>query len=172
MELLTVSKKTIIPGVKQYKNLPLFLVEKLLTTILSNEDEELLVEGDSQNFVYDANSDIQVGELLSATVLGVRIKQQEGTIEISLSGNIETADGFQQSCNLYFYMWWDRTQPSPLENQGINRLKPVSIRIHPENLSEKLSDSVFELDLYRKNSSQRQEYLGQGRGYLVFGRTN
>ncbi len=171
MELLTVSKKTIIPSVKQYQNLPLFLVEKLLTTILSSEDEELLVEGDSQSFVYDANSGIQVGKLLSATVLGVRIKQRDGTIEISLSGNIETADGFQQSCNLYFYMWWDRTQPSPLENQGINRLKPVSIRIHPENSSENLSDSLFELDLYRKKSFQRQEYLGQGRGYLVFGRT-
>ncbi len=166
------SKKTIIPNMKQYQNLPLFLVGKLLATILSSKDEELFVEGNSRNFVYDADSSIQVGELLSATVLGVKIKQQEGTIEISLSGNIETAGGFQQSCNLYFYMWWDRTQPSPLENQGINRLKPVSIRIHPENLSENLSDSVFELDLYRKKSFQRQEYLGQGRGYLVFGRTN
>jgi len=172
MELQIDSKKTIIPGTNQYQNLPLFLVGKLLTTILSSEDEELLVEGDSQNFVYDANSGIEVGKLLTATVLGVRIKQQESTIEISLSGKIETADGFRQSCNLYYYMWWDRTQPSPLATQGIHCLKPVSIPIHPENLSEKLSDSVFELDLYRKKSFHRQEYLGQGRGYLVFGRTN
>ena len=172
MKLLTVRKKTILPNTNQHQNLPLFLVRKLLTTILSSEDEKLLVEGSSQNFIYDANSGIEVGAFLTVTVLGIRIKQQESTVEISLSGTIETAEGLQKSCKLYFYMWWDKTQPSPLEDQGINRLKPLSIRIQPEDLSENLSDSVFELDLYRKKSFQQREYLGQGRGYLVIDRSN
>ncbi len=172
MELMPIKKRTIFPGAEQYQNLPLSLVGELLATILSNNNEELLVEGNSQNFIYDAEAGIQIGEMMRATILGVKVKQQENTIEISLNGNIETADSIQQSCNLYFHMWWDHTQTSPLENQGIKRLKPLSLLIHPEDLSETLSDSVFELDLYRRKEFQQQEYLGQGRGYLVFGRTN
>jgi len=169
---MAVSKTSILPRTKQYQNLPLFFVEKLLTTILSDNNKELLVEGDSQNFVYDTKNGIQIGKSIKATIQGVKVKQQKNTIEISLSGSIETAGGFQQSCNLYFYMWWDKTQISPLENRGIKQLKPLSLLIHPKNLSEKLSDSVFELDLYRNTKSQQQEYLEQGRGYLVFGRAN
>jgi hypothetical protein len=137
-----------------------------------NDDEKILVEGNSQKFVYDAEAGIQVGGALRATVSGVKVKQQKSTVEISLNGSIETAEGFQQSCNLYFYMWWDHTQKSPLEKHGTQKLKPQKLSIYPNNLAERLSDSVFELDLYRKEEFQQQEYLGQGRGYLVFGRTN
>ncbi len=173
MELMPVDTGIISPATEQQDNdLPLNLASELLATILSNDDEEILVKGNSKKFVYDAEADFRVGKVLKATVSGVKVKQQKSTIEISLTGNIETAEGLQHNCNLYFYMWWDHTQKSPLENHGIQKLKPQTLFIHSDNLSECLADSVFELDLYRKEESQQQEYLGQGRGYLVFRRTN
>ena len=39
-----------------------------------------------------------------------------------------------------------------------------------KNRSKQLSDSIFELGLYREDLSGQRHYLGQGRGYLVFGR--
>lgn len=171
MELTNLKSRTILPSTGQYKNLPLTFVGKLLTTILTDEGEEIRAEGSSQNFLYDTESGIQIGKSLKANVIEVQVKQQDSTIEINLSGTIETAMGLQQTCNLYFFMWWDHTQTSPLKNHGAQQLKPVSLLIHSPKSSECLSDSVFELDLYRQKVLQQQEYLGQGRGYLVFGRT-
>lgn len=170
MELTTAKSRTILPHTGHHDNLPLTLVGELLAIILSGAEEEILVEGNSQNFVYDAEAGVQAGQTLKGTVLDVKVKQQESTIEISLGGTIETAEGLQQTCNLYFFMWWDHTQTSPLKDHGVQQLKPISLLIHPANVSERLSDSVFELDLYRRKEFRQQEYLGQGRGYLVFGR--
>lgn len=172
MELATVRSRTILPHSGHYENLPLTLVGELLATILSDTEEEILVEGNSQKFLYDAEAGVQIGQSLKASVLEVKVKQQKSTIEINLSGIIENGEGLQQTCSLYFFMWWDHTQTSPLKNHGVQNLKPVSLLIRPENVSERLSDSVFELDLYRRKGFSQQEYLGQGRGYLVFGRTH
>lgn len=172
MELTAVKNKTILPPTKQYENLPLTFIGKLLATILVDEEEDMLVEGSSQNFVYDAETGVQAGKSLKVSIFEVKAKQQESTIEIRLSGIIKTAKGLRQTCNLYFFMWWDHTQTSPLKNHGIQRLQSLSLLILPENSSERLSDSVFELDLYRRKTFCQQEYMGQGRGYLVFGRTH
>ena len=172
MELTNLKGRRILSSTGQYKNLSLTFVEELLAAILSDEGEEILVEGNSQKFLYDTESRVQIGKSLKASVLEVKVKQQDSTIEINLSGTIETAMGIQQTCNLYFFMWWDHTQTSPLKNHSVQQLQPLSLLIHSPKSSKCLSDSVFELDLYRQKALQQQEYLGQGRGYLVFGRTH
>ena len=172
MELTTAKGRTIIPQTEQCENLPLTLVGELLETILTDDKEEIRVEAGSQHFLYDTKTGVQVGNSLKASVLEVKVKQQDSSIEINLSGTIETMVGFQQTCNLYLFLWWDHTQTSPLKSHGPQQLKPMSLLIHPPDFSEYLSDSVFELDLYRQKIFQQQEYLGQGRGYLVFGRTH
>ena len=172
MELTTARERIIPPASGQYENLPLTLVSELLAEILSNDDEKILVEGNSRNFVYDTETGVPVGNSLETKIYEANVKQQESTVEITLNGTVRTEEGLQQTCNLYFYMWWDHTQPSPLKHHRVQKLQPKRLLIRPKALSERLSDSVFELDMYRKNSFSRQEYLGQGRGYLVFGRSN
>ncbi|RUM41488.1 MAG: hypothetical protein DSY80_08715 [Desulfocapsa sp.] len=172
MELTTAETKPVLSKFRKYKKLSLTLVGELLDVILSNDDEKILVEGDSRNFIYDTETGISVGKSLQTKICEVSVKQQESTIEITLSGTVETEQGLQQTCNLYFYMWWDHTQTSLLKHHSVQKLLPKGMYIQPTTLAEHLSDSVFELDLYRKKSFNQQEYLGQGRGYLVFGRSN
>ena len=173
MELPTSGNKTILPDTGQYENLPLTLVGELLTAILSNDEEKILVKGNSWNFIYDAKACAVAGKPTKVEIHEPKVIQQENTIEISFSGTIETENGLQQPCDLYFYMWWDHTQPSPLKQQNTKKLQPTCLLIHPKKLSEdSLSDSVFELDLYRRTTLKQQEYFGQARGYLVFNRTN
>lgn len=169
---ITVTSRTVLLDTGQCKNLPLTLLSELLAAILSNADDEILIEGSSQNFVYDIETGIQAGKMLTATVSDVRTQQKENTIEISLDSTIETAEGFRQTCNLYFYMWWHPMLTSPLRQHCIQQLKPQTLTINLSTLSKQLSDAVFELDLSRRKKHQQPEALGQGRGYLVFGRPN
>jgi len=172
MELTTTEPRTALSKFGKYKNLPLTLVGELLDAILSNDDEKILVKGDSRNFIYDTETGIPVGKSLQTKICEINVKQQASTIEITLGGAIETEEALQQTCNLYFYMWWDHTQISPIKHHSVRKLQPKCLYFQPSTLSERLSDSVFELDLYRKKNFNQQEYLGQGRGYLVFGRSN
>lgn len=81
---ITVTSRTVLLDTGQCKNLPLTLLSELLTAILSNADDEILIEGSSQNFIYDIETGIQAGKMLTSTVSNVRTQQKENTIEISL----------------------------------------------------------------------------------------
>ncbi len=164
MELVTVKSRAIFPHAGHHATLPPILVEGLLAMILPDDKEEILVEGSSKNFLYDTKTSVNMGKSRKENVLEVEVNQREGTIETNLSGNIETAEGLQLTYNLYFFMWLDHTQTSPLKNHDLQSLRSVSLPIHQASLS----DSVFELDLYRRKKIQQREHFGQGRGYLVF----
>jgi hypothetical protein len=168
MELIPVGNKLIFPKTGRHENLPLILVEKILAIVLSEDGEEIRVKGSFKSFLYDTKARVQIGKSLKTNVLERKVKQQDNTIEINLNGNIETAESFLQTYNLYFFMWWDHTQASPLKKRPLQKPKAVLLPIHPTSIS----DSVFELDLYRRNKFHQQKYLGRGRGYLVFSQTS
>jgi hypothetical protein len=113
---------------------------------------------------------MEASGMLKARVENEKIIEKESEIEITLSGTVENQQGDKETCTLYFLMWWDQTRTSPIKNSWRKTVGSDSLLINTANTSQRLSDSVFELDLHRKNLRRGQEFLGQGRGYLVFGR--
>ena len=108
--------------------------------------------------------------MLQATVKDEKIIEKENEIEITLSGIIKNQQGHGETYTLYFFMWWDQTLISPIQESWRKTVGKDSLLIDTESTSQRLSDSIFELDLHRASPSSEQSFPGQGRGYLVFGR--
>ncbi len=170
MELTSVDNRVIIPNERQADTLSLSRVSEVLEKILAGQNEDILVEARSQDFFYDPGTGIDTNHLLKAAIGCEKIIVKEDTIEITLSGTVENKQGQKDTCTLYFSMWWDNTTVSALKNGYRKALCTKSMQIHLKNRSKQLSDSIFELGLYREDLSGQRHYLGQGRGYLVFGR--
>ena len=170
MEAAIAEKRVGVANGRRSKILPLTLVSELLATLLTDQNEDILFKANSQGFLYDTESGMETCGTLKASVKSVNIIEKESEIELTLSGYVENQQGYQETCSLYFFMWWDQGGVSPIQNRCRKTLKKESLLIKTENTSQRLTDSVFELDLYRKGLSRQQEFLGQGRGYLVFGR--
>ncbi len=88
--------------------------------------------------------------------------------EITLSGTVTNLQGQKETFTLFFFTWLDKTANMSHSYNGEMNLRKKYLMIQFEN-SSKLFDSVFELNLYRKDSAGQQHSLGQGRGYLLFG---
>ncbi len=148
------------------------LVSELLGTIFAANDENLLVEAKSQDFLYDQNTGLETGKSLTTRIESGTVTGTDEEIEIRLSGTMENAYGQIETCTLYFFMWWDKTAISLAKTtcRDSRTLRPQTLHIASSGMLIRLSDSVFELDLYRKTATQQRQFLGQGRGYLVFGR--
>ncbi len=172
MELTTVEDTNFFSHEKQCHTLPITLASKLLATMMAGEKEEVAIESRSHNFLYDPGTGIIAGNMLEAWIKEEKITQKDSAIEITLSGIIANNDCDRETLTLYVYMWWDHTLVSPIKNTCMKSLHSLPLLIRPQHATERLSDSVFELDLYRKSPSQKREYIAQGRGYLVFGRKN
>jgi len=147
------------------------LVSKLLGTILADQHHEILAETRSQDFLYDQGTGMEAGPVLETTIVNGTIEGTDEEVEIRLSGTVENNLGQKEVCTLYFFMWWDRTalSLSKVVNDINKKICPKTVLISPKNTTERLSDSVFELDIFRKSLSGQQQFLGLGRGYLVFG---
>ncbi|MEN8200192.1 MAG: hypothetical protein ABFR63_08980 [Thermodesulfobacteriota bacterium] len=152
------------------EDLSLDLVSELLAAILADQDEEIQVYAKSQNFLYSPQSSIKGSDTLKVTVEKSSTSTRESEVEFNLAGTVENQLGEKENCALYFFMWWDPTRVSPLKNINEITLQDASLSINAGNPPTPLSDAVFELDLHRKELFKQQTFLGQGRGYLVFGR--
>jgi len=169
--IVTNSQKPIINR-DQVKSLPFTLVNEVLTPILADQNEEILVGANSQNFQYNPDTDLDSGDTLITTIRCGNIVETDRNIEVNLSGTIINQAGHRDTCSLYFFLWWDHTAIS-LGGNSFNYDKTLNgkaIHVNAGKRLEPLSDSVFELELYKKTNCGQQQLLGQGWGYMVFGR--
>ena len=143
-------------------------VTELLTMTLAGQNDEVTIE--PQDFLYDPGTGIDATESIRAEIDCEDVVETEGKIEITLSGAVENDQGRNETFTLYFFMWWDRYATISIKNGYGKTLGTNSLLIQFEHTSEQLPDTVFELDMYRKDPAGHQHSLGQGRGYLVFGR--
>ncbi len=171
MEMTILDFKKKPHGEKQIEAVGFTLVSELLGAVLADQDEKILIESRSQNFLYDKGTGLKTGKSLKTKIECGKVKKTEKEIEIRLSGTVENHLGQKNTCSLYFFMWWDHTTFSLSKKtyNFDNLIDAKSLLITLESNSEHLSDSIFKLDLYRESLSGHQQYLGHGRGYLVFG---
>lgn len=145
------------------------IVSKLLATIIAVEKGKIIVEGGSQHFAYDANTAFSVGKHLRLCIHDVQIETTKSSLELNLRGRVKTSQGRQQTCSIYLFLWWDHTQPSPIRRNITKNLQLISLLIQPARATDRLSDVVFEFDLFRKQDNRPLLQFGQLRGYLVLG---
>jgi len=146
------------------------LVSELLAVVLACQDEEIIVESRSRNFIYDPGTEFAASQSLKIVIAGEDVTEKGDKIEVYLSGKVENEKGQKTTCTLYFCLWWDNTA-NPLFKDSYTKILEIDATvIEFQNRLESLADSVFGLDLYKKDQAGMRCPLGHGRGYLVFGR--
>lgn len=142
-------------------------VSELMTKTLAGQNDEIIIE--PRQCLYDLGTGIEITTSLRAEIDCENVVETEDKIEISLSGTVENDQGRNETFSLYFFMWGDRSATAPVKNNHRKTFGADSWLIRFEHPSEQLTDSVFGLDLYRRDLSGHRHSLGQWRGYLVFG---
>ena len=145
-------------------------LSELLAMTLAGQNDEMIIE--PREFLYDPGTGIETTESLRTEIDCEDVVETDGKIEITLSGTVENDQGRKGTFTLFFFMWWDNSASIPVKNGCKKTLSTNSLLIQFEDTSEQLPDSVFALDLFRKDLTGHLHALGHGRGYLVFGRRN
>jgi hypothetical protein len=167
MKLQSKEDTIIMPSRAPQNNAVIDFVSELLAMTLAEQDEDMIIKAQSQDFLYDAGTGIKTTTSLK-TVINCEDVAADNKIEITLSGTVTNLQGQKETFTLFFFTWLDKTANMSHSYNGGMNLRKKYLMIQFEN-SSKLFDSVFELNLYRKDSAGQQHSLGQGRGYLLFG---
>ncbi len=157
------------PALGCIEAIPFNLVSELLPLIISSKNRKITIDAKSQTFPYNSKNCTQKNEQLRANLTCEKVEQTENKVEITFRGTVKNRRGETEACSLYLYFWWDHTSISLIRNSCDKILQAQSLNLDIANNEEQLPDSIFELDIYNKAESGRKCFLGQGRGYLVFG---
>ncbi len=170
MELASDNDRITCPNNSHAETAAFNLVGELLATVLARQDEEIIVESRSQDFIYNPETNIGVSQSLNIVIDSEDVLETEDKIEVHLSGIVKNEKGQRSICTLYFCLWWDNTANSLFRNGYAKTMGANSAVIELQNCLEGLADSVFALDLYKNNQAGIRCSLGHGRGYVVFAR--
>ena len=169
MEPASIDNTIRIPKTDLPDNAAVNFVCELLTMTLDGQNDEIIIE--PRQCLYDIGTGIEITRSLRTEIDCEDVVETEGKIEITLSGTVENDHGRNETFSLYLFLWLESSEAAPVKSGFRKTLGTNSLLIRFEHPSEQLPDSVFGLDLYRKDSTGHQHALGQGRGYLVFGRS-
>ena len=167
MKTRATKKAIMIPNSSEQDNAVIDFVSELLVMTLAEQDEEMIVETRAQDFLYDTGSGIQTTASLDAVIKCEDIAA-DNKLEVTLSGTVTNLQGEQETFTLFFFTQLDELRGLSSNRKSGTSFKTRYLLIQFENAS-RLFDSVFELNLYRKDPAGHQHSLGQGRGYLLFG---
>jgi hypothetical protein len=167
LELQAVDNRIIIPHNEQAEIVPFNFVNELLTMTLTGQSDEVIFKPD--DFLYTPEIGIEATASLKVGFDCDDVVVTEDKIEITLSGIVENQQGRKEIFILYFFMRLNRTVDISMINSYKRNFGTNSLVLQFENEEEQLNDSVFELSLYRKNPSDEQLALGQGKGFLFVG---
>ena len=144
------------------------LVGELLAITLEKHDMEIIVE--SNHFICDQQNVREGSGPFSFKIDCEDIVEVEDSLEINLSGVIDNEQNQQETFTMFFSLSWDCKVNTPWKSQYGKGISSNSLWLQFGKKTEQLSDSVFKLNLYRQQFDGQQYALGQGRGFLVFGR--
>ncbi len=144
------------------------LVGELLAEALASDGEEIIIESRSQEFFYDPAIHIATEPVLKATIDYEDVAETDDEIKVNLFGTVEGLHGKRTDYTLYFWMWCNNTAKELHKNCNKTLLRSNPVEIVLNEYLNGLSNTVFELELYRKETTCTASSLGHGRGFLVF----
>ncbi len=142
-------------------------VNRILTVILAKHDDAITVH--PREFVYAAGSKFTTTEMLQVDIVVENITEDDGQIEINVSGTIENSEGCSETFTLFLYLWINRPSLESIRLDYDPLQTRMSFSVICRNPSVSYSDAVFGLDLTRCAWTGVHHDLGHGRGYLMFG---
>lgn len=144
------------------------MVGRLLAVSLEKHGVEIIIE--SKELLICQESSFEAPGILKITIDFEDTVETDDDLEITLSGVIENSFQQQETFALFLFLVWD-TDGSGLWKQGhVMDVGTNTLCLQCGRKAAQLSDSVFKIDLYRKEMNGKKYNLGQGRGFLVFGR--
>ena len=168
MELQSLDETFTIHAVEQSTNGTFDFVSDILGTVFAGQNEEIHMY--SQNFLCNQNTGVEATGPLRVAFDYDKFIQKEWNIEITISGKLVKEKGRKETFNLYYFIQLDSWLEFLLQDRHRGDSGTCSLTVPIKKTSKQLSDSVFELTLYRLNGNGQRELLGHGRGYVVFGR--
>ncbi|MBW2659165.1 MAG: hypothetical protein JRC87_06160 [Deltaproteobacteria bacterium] len=156
-----------IPNKSEQDNAVIDFVSELLAMTLAEQGEEMIVETRAEDFVFDTGSGIQTTASLEAVIKCEDVATDD-KLEVTLSGTVTNLQGEKETFTLFFFTRLDEDETTSPNHKDRTGFTTRYLLIQFEKAS-KLFDSVFELNLYRKDQAGEQQSMGQGRGYLLFG---
>ena len=168
MQLQSMDDTISIPEKGQTYMTSILFVSKLLATTLTGQNDEVIFE--PQEFINDQSSGIGTNGSLRTEIDCEDIIEGDGKIRIILSGTVENDQRQKEVFTLHFFIWLNECATTSVIDIYRKTLGTNSLLIHCDHTAEPLLDSVFELNIYRRNPASQSHFVGYGRGYLVFGR--
>ncbi len=144
-------------------------VSELLGDAMNTEDHELIIESRPSGFLYDPKAHIATEPLHKVTVAYEEVIDTKEQIIVNLFGTVEGLQGEQTEFTLYFWMWRNN-EANPLGKDHYDNTLMRS-NISKRDLNKCLhgfTNTVFELELYRKDHTGTPGSLGRGKGFLIF----
>ena len=144
------------------------LVGELLAITLEKHDVEIIIE--SNHFICDQQNLREGSGPFSFKIDCEDIVEMKDSLEMNLSGVIDNEQNLQETFIMFFSLYWDCKVNAPWKSKYGKGMGSNPLWLQFGKKAEQLSDSVFRLNLYRQEFDGQQYALGQGRGFLVFGR--
>ena len=171
METHSIDNTINIPKNGQTDFVTFDLVSELLALPFTGHGEEIIVEAKSQDFFCIPEGVIQATTTLKADVDSEDVIKTNGQLEVTVTGTINNQQGQSDTFSLFFSMCLDDSAPATIRAGVQNIFRSSPLLLQPKYEADKLYDSLFSLTLYsKKPSDQQKKTLGQGRGFLLFGR--
>lgn len=144
------------------------LVGELLAITLEKHDVMVVI--DSNGFSQSQVANVEDGSMVRTMVDCEEVIETDESLEITLSGAVQKDRGVLESFMLSFFFSWEKSLSAPKKRAQITGTGTNTLWLQFGRKAEQMTDSVFRVNLYRKEVSGKQLDLGQGQGLLVFGK--
>jgi hypothetical protein len=142
------------------------LVGELLAISLEKHDVEVVV--DSKGFLSSPLGLIGEPALIRAMVDCEEVIESDNTLKITLSGGVQKNHGLLDSFMLVFFIIWSQKFDEAKVDTITNGIGINTLWLQFGRKAEQFTDTLFKINLYRKDLKGRQFTLGHGEGFLVF----
>jgi hypothetical protein len=145
------------------------LVSRLLTKMLSEGAEQLIISVKSDNCIYDLGTTIEITDPARLLIDRAFLKENGFRTEISISAAMTGQGATRHPCSLYFIL--NRNiHVAPRKSRQVEGIDGKCMTLTMRRSSEKFHDAIFHLVLKGFNNHGEQYSLSEGKGYLLFER--
>ena len=141
----------------------------LLTEMLREGDEQLIITVKSDTFIYDSGTHLEIRDPVTLLIHRADLKESGFRTEISMLGSMSGEDSKKYPCSFYFIL--NRNiHVIPRKRRCIEVMNGKCMTLPVKTSNEKLHDALFHLVLKGVNSGGDYSSLSEGKGYLLFER--
>lgn len=146
------------------------LVGELLAVTLEKYDVEVVI--DSNGILQNQLGSIAESIMIRTMVDCEEVVEEDSELKITLSGGVQKTHGLLESFMLIFSITWDESLGGGKERAKSKGVGTNTLWLQFARKAEQFTDTLFKINLYRKEVTGEQFTLGHGEGFLVFAKEN